>query len=194
MSDTTTRQATRLVDGIELPVPGTYLLDPVHTNIGFSVRHLMVSRVRGRFTAFSGTAIIGDDPLDSSVTAEIEMASIDTADPNRDAHLRSPDFFDVEKFPTMTYRSTAVRPAKDGRWKVDGELTLHGITRPESLDVSYEGSLVDPYANVRAGFSASADLNREDFGLTWNQPLDAGGVMLGRMVTIEIDAEAILER
>jgi polyisoprenoid-binding protein YceI len=188
-----TAPVTRTVAGNEVPAAGTYGLDAVHSEVGFSVRHVMVSKTRGRFSDVSGTVTIAEDPLASSVEVTIGTASVDTRDDQRDAHLRSPDFFDVEKYPSMTYRSTKVVPAGKNRWLVEGDLSLHGVTRNVPLEVSFEGAAVDPWGGVRAGFSARAEINREDFGLTWNQALETGGVVVGKKVTIEIEAEAVYQ-
>ena len=188
---TATAPTTRSVDGQELPPAGTYELDAGHSSVGFFVKHLMVAKTRGRFGQFHGTVAIGDNPLESSVSVEIDMASVDTRDEARDGHLRSADFFDVEQYPTMCYRSTGVTAAGSGRWTVDGELTVHGVTRPVQLDVRFEGGVADPWGNARAGFSATAEIDREAFGLTWNQVLEGGGVLVGKKVTIEIEAEAV---
>ena len=171
--------------------PGTWNVDAVHSNVAFTVRHLVVAKTRGRFGQFHGTVVIADDPLQSSVEVEIDMASVDTRDEGRDSHLRSPDFFDVEQYPTMTYRSTAVTPADGGMWAVDGDLTAHGVTQPLRLLVDFEGGVTDPWGNARAGFSATAEVDREAFGITFNQVLEGGGVMVGKKVTIEIEAEAV---
>jgi polyisoprenoid-binding protein YceI len=191
MSNLSTAPVTRTVEGNEIPAAGTYAIDASHSEVGFSVRHLMVSKTRGRFSDVSGTVSIGDDPLASSVEVTIGTASIDTRDDTRDAHLRSPDFFDVEQYPSMTYRSTKVVPAGKGKWLVEGDLSLHGVTRNVPLEVSFEGAAVDPSGGVRAGFSARAELDREDFGLTWNYALETGGVVVGKKVTIEIEAETV---
>ncbi len=151
-----------------------------HSTVGFFVKHLMVAKTRGRFGQFHGTVVIADDPLQSSVEVEIDMASVDTRDEGRDDHLRSPDFFDVEQYPTMTYRSTAVTAAGNGKWAVDGDLTAHGVTQPVRLLVDFEGGVTDPWGNARAGFSATAELDREAFGITFNQVLEGGGVMVGQ--------------
>jgi len=187
----TTAEITRTIDGVELPQPGTYALDASHTDVGFSVRHLMVSKTKGRFAGVSGTVTIADDPTESSVEVEIDVASIDTRDEKRDGHLRSPDFFDVEQFPTMTFRSTAVRPLGGERWAVDGDLTVHGVTRPVGLEVTFEGAARDPWGGERLGFTARAEVDREDFGLTWNQTLETGGVLVGKAAKLEIEAEAV---
>jgi polyisoprenoid-binding protein YceI len=193
MSIQTTSAPLRIVDGDEVPAAGTYTIDASHSEVGFSVRHLMVSKTRGRFSDMSGTVAIADDPLASAVEVTIGTASIDTRDEQRDGHLRSPDFFDVERYPAMTYRSTRVIPAGKGRWLVEGDLTLHGVTRNVPLEVTFEGAATDPWGGLRAGFSARTELDREDFGLTWNQALETGGVVVGKKVTIEIEAEAVLQ-
>jgi polyisoprenoid-binding protein YceI len=193
MSSLAPTAVVRQIDGAEVPAAGRYAIDASHSEVGFAVRHLMVSKVRGRFSDVQGTVLIGEDPLASSVEVTIGTASVDTRDSQRDAHLRSPDFFDVERYPTMTYRSTKVIPAGQGRWQVDGHLTLNRVTRSVPLDVSFEGAVTDPWGGVRAGFSARAEIEREDFGLTWNQALETGGVVLGKKVSIEIEAEAVLQ-
>lgn len=172
-------------------VPGTWSIDTSHSEVAFSVRHLMVAKVRGSFHAFAGTITAGDDPTRSAVEATIDLASVDTRDPNRDNHLRSADFFDVERFPQMRYRSTAVRP--DGeRWIVDGELSLHGVTRPVALRLELNGVGPDPYGGTRAGFSATAEINRKDFGIDISMPLEGGGVVVGEKVSIHLEVEAVL--
>jgi polyisoprenoid-binding protein YceI len=183
--------ATRSVDGVEVPIAGTYAIDASHTDVSFVVRHLMLSKTRGRFPTVEGTIVIGEDPLDSRVEVSIETAGVETGDDHRDQHLRSPDFFDADQHPRMTYRSRAVRPTGPGRWIVDGDLTIRDVTRPVELDLSFEGGLTDPWGNVRAGFTASAEINRDEFGLTWNQLLEGGGVLVGRTVSIEIEAELV---
>jgi polyisoprenoid-binding protein YceI len=189
-TQTITNPYTRTVDDVEIPVAGTYVIDPSHSHIGFAVRHLMISKVKGRFASFSGTVTVADDPLASAVEVEIDTASIDTRDEQRDGHLRSPDFFDVAQFPTATYRSTGVRQ-QGGRWAVDGELTISGVTRPVTLDLTVDGVGGDPWGGTRVGFAARAEVDREDFGLTWNQALETGGVLVGKTITVEIEAEAV---
>jgi polyisoprenoid-binding protein YceI len=183
--------ATRVVDGLEVPGPGAFELDPSHSHVGFSVRHMMVSKVRGRFTSFTGAVTVADDPTVSGVDVTIDVAGIDTRDEQRDAHLRSPDFFDAEQFPTVTYRSTSVTAKGGGRFAVHGDLTVRDVTRPVELDVTYEGVAKDPWGNQRFGLSATTEIDREDFGLTWNQALETGGVLVGKTVKIEIEAEAV---
>jgi polyisoprenoid-binding protein YceI len=191
MSDVTPTTPTRTVAGEVIPTPGVFTLDPAHSHVGFSVRHMMIAKVRGRFAEFSGTLTVDEDPLQSSVEVEINLASIDTRDEQRDGHLQSPDFFDVEKYPTMTFRSTGVFRNGDDSVRLDGELTLHGVTLPVSLDVVYDGVGDDPWDNQRLGFSATGEIDREAFGLTWNQPLAQGGVLVGKAVRVEIEAEFV---
>lgn len=182
---------TRNVDGREVPAPGVYALDPSHTHVGFSVRHLMVSKTKGRFTDVAGSITIAEDPLASSVEVEIQTESVDTRDETRDGHLRSADFFDADVFPTITYRSTKVTPAGRGTWTVEGDLTVRGVTRSVPLEVSFEGGAKDPWGGARIGFTVRTELDREAFGLTWNQTLETGGVLVGKQVKLDIEAEAI---
>ena len=173
-------------------IAGTWTLDPVHTDISFTVRHLMVSKVRGKFTRFEGEIVTAEDPLQSSVTATIELDSIDTADAGRDAHIRSADFFDVEKHPTMTYRSTGVRASGDG-YVVDGELSLHGVTKQVPLTLELNGFLADSPMGTKAGFSANGEISRKEFGIEFNMPLDGGGVVISDKVTLHLEVEATLK-
>ena len=193
MSLTTTaaNPAVRTVNGAEVPAAGTYALDASHSEVGFAVRHLMVSKVRGRFSDVAGTIEIGENPYDSSVSVTIGTASIDTRDEQRDGHLRSGDFFDAEAWPTMTYQSRSVREAGKGRYAVEGDLTIKGVTRSVPLELTFEGGATDPWGGLRIGFSAKAELDREAFGLSWNQALETGGVVVGKKVAIEIEAEAV---
>lgn len=170
----------------------TYSIDSVHSTVQFSVRHMMVANVRGEFTRLSGKIQLdSENPADSSVEARIDAASINTREPDRDTHLKSADFLDVEKFPTILFRSTQVEP-KAGGGTVNGELTIHGVTHQISLDVEGPGSETkDPWGKQRIGFSATTKLSRKEFGLTWNAVLESGGVLVGDEVKITIDAEAI---
>ena len=194
MTDTTTTTATpanRTWEGVEIPVAGTYGFDLSHSRVGFVVRHLMVSKVRGQFSQFEGTVVIAENPTDSKVEVSIDAASIDTRDETRDNHLRSADFFEADSNPKLTFASTAVRHVKGNDFEVDGDLTIHGTTKPVTLKVELEGVLTDPWGMSRAGFSASTELDREDWGLTYNQALEAGGVVIGKKITIEIEAEVV---
>jgi polyisoprenoid-binding protein YceI len=174
-------------------VAGVWQIDPVHSDVSFTVRHMMVSKVRGSFTRFSGTLRVAENILESSVEATIEMDSVDTNNEQRDAHIRSADFFEVEKYPTMTYRSTGIRSDGDN-YVIDGELTLHGVTRPVALTTEFNGVGPDPYGGTRAGFSATAQINRSDFGIDINLPLDGGGVVVGDRVQIHLEVEAVLQK
>jgi polyisoprenoid-binding protein YceI len=170
---------------------GTWTIDPVHSEIGFSARHLMVSKVRGKFGNFSGQIVTAQDPFKSSATAEIDLKSITTGNDQRDEHLRSADFFEVETYPTMTYRSTGAR-FEDGNYILDGELTLRGITRKVPLVLELNGFGPDPYGGTRAGFTASGELNRSDFNVSFNAPLQNGGVVVGDKITLHLEIEAVL--
>jgi polyisoprenoid-binding protein YceI len=170
---------------------GTWTIDPVHSDVSFTVRHMMVSKVRGQFETFEGEVVLGENPLDSSVSATIDLASINTKNEQRDNHIRSADFFEVEKYPTMTYRSTGVRA--DGEdFIVDGELSLHGVTRQVPLKLELNGFTPDPYGGTRVGFSASTEINRKDFGITIEMPMDGGGVVVGDKVQINLEIQAVL--
>jgi polyisoprenoid-binding protein YceI len=173
-----------------LPAPGTWTIDTSHSSVEFVVRHLMVAKVRGRFAEFGGTIEVGETPEASSVRVQITPASISTGDAQRDGHLTSADFFDVGTHPTMTFSSTGVRTLGD-RYAVDGELTVRGVTKPVTLDLEYQGSITDPFGNDKAVFSASTEVDREDWGLTWNQALESGGVLVGKKAKIEIEVEAV---
>jgi len=170
----------------------TWQLDPSHLEFGFAVRHLMISTVRGRFGAVRGVVSVDhDDFATASVDVTIDAASVDTREPKRDEHLRSADFFDVARFPTLTFTSRRVDPVGPGRYTLVGDLTIHGVTRGVSLDVSAEGFGRDPWGNERAGFSAKGAIKRSDFGLVWNQVLEAGGIAVGDEVKLNIEVELI---
>ncbi len=183
---TTTTTPTTAIPGL---VPGTWTVDPLHSQVSFTVRHMMVSKVRGTFRNFDAELVIAEDPLQSSVDATIDVASFDTGNADRDAHIRSADFLDLEQYPTMTYRSTGIRPDGDD-YVVDGELSLHGVTRPVPLQLEVGGVTPDPYGNLRLGLSATAEINRRDFGIDITMPLEAGGVVVGDKVRITLDVEA----
>ncbi|HEX4218008.1 MAG TPA: YceI family protein [Acidimicrobiales bacterium] len=191
MSDTTV--TSRTIDGVELPAAGTYVIDEAHTHVGFAVRHMAVSKVRGRFGKVDGTLVVGEDPTESSVQVSIDANSVDTRDETRDNHVRTADFLDVENHPAITFTSTAVRPSSPGSWQVDGGLTIRGTTRPVVLDVNLEGVVQDPYGNHRVGFSATTEINRDDFGVSFGAVMEAGGLVVAKKVTIEIEAEAVYQ-
>lgn len=187
MTDTAT---TRTVDGVQLPAPGHWAIDASHSSVGASVRHLGLSKVRGAFRAFTGAIDVAERPEDSSVQVSIEAGSVDTREPARDEHLRSPDFLDVATSPTIDFRSTKVTGAGE-RWQVEGDLTIRGTTRPVTLEVTFEGVENDPWGGSRAAFSATAELDREAFGLTWNQVLESGGLLVGKKVRIDLEVEVV---
>jgi len=165
--------------------------DLAHSTIGFTIRHLLVSKVRGRFAKWSGVLRFDEErPSESWLEVVIDADSIDTGEPQRDAHLRSPDFFAVENHPKLTFKSASVEAIDDESLKVTGDLTIRGVTRPVVLEVAYGGRMKDPWGHDRAGFTARATVDRKDFGLTFNQILDQGGLALGEKVAIEIDVEA----
>jgi polyisoprenoid-binding protein YceI len=179
---------------IEIPslVAGTWSIDPVHSEVGFTVRHLMVSKVKGTFKTFEGTITIAPHPLESRVEANVETFSVDTGDENRDNHLRSSDFFEVEKYPYLTFVSTSIRP-RGGDFVVTGDLTIRGVTHSVDLDLEFNGVSPDPWGGTRAGFSASTEISRADFGIEFNMPLDGGGVVVGDKIKISLEIEAILQ-
>ena len=166
--------------------------DLVHSSINFWVRHMMVSKVHGRFTKWAGTIEMDEtEPAKSRVEVHIDASSIDTKEAQRDGHLRSPDFLDAEKHPELVFKSRRVAAAGDRRLQVEGDLTIRGMTRPVVLDVEYAGRMKDPWGGERAGFSAHTSLDRKDFCLTWNQVLEAGGILVGDKVEIDIEVEAV---
>jgi polyisoprenoid-binding protein YceI len=173
-------------------VAGTWSIDPIHSEVGFSVRHMMVSKVRGKFTKFSGEIVTGEDILGSSVTAEIDLASIDTGAEQRDGHLRSPDFFDTDNHPVMTYKATSLRADGDD-YVLDGELTLKGVTKNVPLTLELNGFGPDAYGGTRAGFTATGEINRQDFGVNWNAAMETGGLVVSDKVSIHLEIEAVLQ-
>ncbi|MEV6812875.1 YceI family protein [Micromonospora sp. NPDC051296] len=215
--------STRIWDGMSIPAPGSYELDAAHKRIGFVARHMMVSPVRGEFREANAHILVAEDPLESSIAVTIRADSLDTANADRDTHLRSADFLDVEQFPTLEYRSTGIallektdpiffwaklknhrlgrravstEPTPEAspvtaRFVLTGELTVKGVTRTVDLQVEFGGARRDPYGQDIFGFSATAEIDREDYGLVWNVALDSGGVLVGKNVRIEIAGEAI---
>ncbi|HOQ22355.1 MAG TPA: YceI family protein [Microbacterium sp.] len=171
---------------------GTWVLDPSHSEVTFSLRHMMISKVRGEFGLKSATIVAPANPLEATVTASVDATSIDTNDENRDTHLRSADFFDVETYPTIDFVSTGVRYEK-GDFLVDGDLTMHGVTKPVTFTLEFGGFGTDPYGNYKAGATATTVINREDFGLTWNAALETGGVLVGKDVTITLDLQGSIQ-
>jgi polyisoprenoid-binding protein YceI len=174
-----------------IPVAGVYDIDGAHTSVEFVGRHLMITKVRGRFSDVRGRITIAEQPESSHVEVEIGAASLSSGNDDRDNHLKSADFFDVEQFPTITFRSTAVKARRDNTWELDGDLTVRGVTRPITLQVDFDGADVSPFGDERIGFSAATDINREDFGLTWNMALETGGLLVGKTARIELSVQAI---
>lgn len=179
----------RRVGDAEVPASGTWNIDPAHSVAGFVARHLMVTKVRGRFGQISGHFEVADDPTESTVQVRIDASTVETGAEDRDNHLRSGDFLDVENHPTIDFVSSSVERTPDG-WNVHGDLTIRGTTRPVTLDTRFEGVMVDPWGNPKAAFSARTEINREDWGLEWNVPLESGGWLVGKQVQIEIDVQA----
>ncbi|MFC4117185.1 YceI family protein [Nonomuraea zeae] len=180
---------------VQIPgyLAGTWKADPVHSEIAFTVRHLMISKTRGRFTGYDVTIVTSEDLLGSSVAVTIDLASIDTGSDIRDNHLRSADYLEIGTYPTMSYRSTGIRQAGDG-WAIDGELTLHGVTRQVPLAVEVNGFGPDQWGGQRAGFSATAEINRRDFGIDMSAPMEGGGVVVGDKVSISLEIQAVLQK
>ncbi len=191
MSTTETTTPTRSVNGVEVPAPGTWTIDKSHSAVAFTGRHLMVTKVRGTFPIAEGVITIAEDPAQSSVEVVIDLAGVESGSADRDGHLRSADFFDTENHPTATFRSTRLVWGGGVEAGLEGELTIKGVTKPVTLDVEYGGVAADPWGGVRAGFSATAEVNREDWGLGWNVALEAGGVLVSKKIKLEIDVEAV---
>jgi polyisoprenoid-binding protein YceI len=173
-------------------VAGTWSIDPVHSEVGFSVRHMMVSKVRGKFKDFSGELVTSDSPLGSTVTASIDLTSIDTGSSQRDDHIKSADFFEVETYPTMTYTSTGIRE-DDGDFVLEGELTLKGVTRSVPLKLELNGFGPDPFGGTRAGFTATGEINRRDFNVNFSAPMQNGGVVVADKISLHLEIEAVLQ-
>ena len=171
---------------------GSYTIDPSHSRLGFVVRHAMVTKVRGAFADFTGTITVdGANPAASSVAITAQLASVDTKDEGRDGHLRSADFFDTDNHPEMTFTSTSIAPDGDDEFKVTGDLTIRGVTKPVTIDLEYVGEAKDPFGNDRIGFEGKAEINRKDWGLEWNAALETGGILVGEKVKLELDISAI---
>ena len=183
---------TRIADGAELPAPGRWQIDPGHTELAFIGRHFMLTKVRGRFTGVTGAIVVAEEPGETTAEVIIDMATVESGSQARDDHLRSADFFDAARHPTATFRGRAAR-WQGTRGLLAGELTIRGITRPVTLQAGYLGHVADPWGGQRAIFTAEGTLNREDWGLTWNMPLDGGGLLVSKDIRIEIEAEAVLQ-
>lgn len=184
--------ATREINGTTLPAAGTWVLDPSHSHFGAVARHLVVTKVRGEFGEVAGSFTIAEDPAESSAELTIQAASITTGTEDRDNHLKSPDFLDVDNFKELRFRSTSLE--LDGTsGKIHGDLTIRDITKPITLDFEFLGVITDPFGNDKAAFSAAGELNREEWGLVWNVPLESGGVLVSKTFKLEIEAQAVLQ-
>ena len=171
---------------------GTYAIDATHSRIGFVARHAMVTKVRGSFNEFEGTGFFdADRPENSHLELVIQAASIDTRNADRDGHLRSNDFFDMDQYPQITFRSTSVEQAGEGEYRVTGDLTIKGVTKPVTVDFDYTGVAVDPFGNQRLGLEGTTTINRKEWGVSWNAPLEAGGVLVSEKVTLEFEVSAV---
>jgi polyisoprenoid-binding protein YceI len=187
---TTVDPGVREWNGLTIPTPGKFRLDPVHSQVAFVARHLMVTKVRGVFRDVSADIEVAENPLDSTVDVTIQAASVDTGEPNRDNHLRTGDFLLIEQYPTITFTSKRVSDVDGDTFKLVGDLTIRGVTKEVVLDVEFGGVGQSPYGYQAIGFSARTEIDREDFGASWNAALEGGGVVVGRKVKIEIEGEA----
>jgi polyisoprenoid-binding protein YceI len=184
--------AVRTVDGRTVPLAGTWRIDPLHSDLTITARHLMVAKVRGTFEDLDATIVVAEDPSQSTVEIEAKAASVTTGTRDRDTHLRSADFLDAEQHPLISFKSTDLSPAGK-RWKLTGDLTIRGVTRPVQFDLTFEGAATDPYGTIKAGFTAVGEIERRDWGLTWNVPLENGGMLVSEKFKIEFDVEADLQ-
>jgi polyisoprenoid-binding protein YceI len=191
--DVSENAATRTIGGIDAPVPGRWEIDPAHTSIAFVAKYLMVTKVRGHFSEFSGFVQVAERPEDSGAEITIKAASIDTGNADRDKHLRSPDFLDVDRFPDLRFRSTKVELPGEDRIALTGDLTIRDVIKSVVLDAEFTGMSQDPWGNPRAGYSASMEIDREDFGASWNLALEAGGWLVSKRVQIELDVLTTLK-
>lgn len=182
-------ELARVVDGRTLPAVGTWQFEAGNSSVGFTVKHMMISKVRGTFREFSGTIVVAEDPLGSTVSADLVAASIDTGMAYRDKDLKSADFLDVEQYPHLAFRSTAIR-ADGGDWIVTGDLSIAATTKPVELRLEFHGAAVDPWGNAKAVFTARTEIVREDWGLTYNKAIEGGGVLIGSNIKIEIEIQA----
>jgi polyisoprenoid-binding protein YceI len=187
-----TSTPTRALEDATIPAVGTWAIDPVHSDLRIIARHLMVAKVRGTFEDFNGTIWVAENPLQSRVEFEARAASVTTGAADRDAHLRSPDFLDAESYPIVRFESTGLDRVGSG-WKLTGDLTIRGVTRSVTFDMEFEGVATDPYGNAKAAFSARGEIDRRDWGLEWNVPLETGGVLVSEKLKVEFDVEATLQ-
>jgi polyisoprenoid-binding protein YceI len=184
--------ATRILETSTIPEVGTWKIDRSHSDLRITARHLMVAKVRGTFEDLDGTIVVAEDPLESSVEIEARADSVTTGTVDRDNHLRATDFLDAERYPLITFKSTGLSPAGDD-WKLAGDLTIRGVTKPVTFDLSFEGAATDPYGNTKAAFAARGEIDRREWGLIWNATLEGGGVLVSEKFKIEFDVEAELQ-
>jgi polyisoprenoid-binding protein YceI len=179
----------------EIPgyVAGSWTVDPVHSDVSFTVRHMMVSKVRGHFEKFSGQIVTADNPLESTVAAVVDATSLNTNNVDRDNHIRSADFLEVGSYPTLEFRSTGLRAQGGNEYALDGDLTIHGVTRPVTFELELNGFAKDPFGGYRTGFSATTDISRSDFGVSINLPMEGGGVVVGDKIQLRLEVEAVLD-
>jgi polyisoprenoid-binding protein YceI len=185
-----TEESVRTVDGVALPTPGTWVIDTAHSTVSFVVRHLMLSKVRGRFNKFEGTIEVAEAPADSKVEATIDAASLDTGDPARDGHVKSADFLDVETYPTFTFTGSGPVQKAGAKFSITGDLTVRGITKPITLEAEFHGVVTHHLMGTRMGISATGEIHREDFGVVYNETLETGGFVLGKTLTLDLEIEA----
>ena len=190
---TVVENTERIVNGVTFPVAGTWVLDPAHTSVEFQAKHLMVAKVKGHFAGAQGALEIAEDPTQSSAQITIDATTLSTGVADRDAHLKSADFLEVDAYPEITFRTSALEQDGGSDWKLRGELSIHGVTRPVTLETEYNGVGADPWGGTRAFFSAETKIDREDWGLTWNQALEAGGWLVGKEIKIAIEVEAVYQ-
>ncbi len=188
---TVVENSERTINGVTFPVAGTWALDPAHTSVEFQAKHLMVAKVKGHFAGAQGALEIAEDPTQSSAEITIDATTLTTGVADRDAHLKSADFLEVDAYPEITFRTSALEHDGGSEWKLRGELSIHGVTRPVTLETEYNGVGADPWGGTRAFFSAETKIDREDWGLTWNQALEAGGWLVGKEIKIAIEVEAV---
>ncbi len=181
-----------IIDKSTIPTAGVWQIDQTHSDLRIIARHLMVAKVRGTFEDFAGTIVVAENPLESSVEIDAKAASVTTGTIDRDNHLRSADFLDAERFPLVSFKSTGIAPKGHG-WRLSGDLTIRGVTNPVIFNLTFEGETTDPYGNTKAGFSATGEIERKDWGLTWNVPLEGGGMLVSEKFKIEFDIEAGLQ-
>jgi len=190
MTTTSNAPATRDFEGTAIPLPGTYTIDASHSRIGFVAKHLVVSKVRGAFEEFEGTLTFAENPLESTAEVTIQAASINTGDKGRDEHVRTGDFLLVEEHPTLSFRTTSLTPKGKGEFVAAGDLTIRGVTKPVELDLEFEGVVLDPWGNEKIALSASTEIDREEFGVSWNTALETGGVLVNKKVKLEVEIQA----